>query len=54
VTEREEEGVSSYWMILRKRGYWKVKEKAVGRILWRTRFGRVYIPFWKTDYGINK
>jgi len=33
VTGRGEEGVSSYWMILRKRGYWKVKGKAVDRIL---------------------
>ena len=25
-----------------KRGYWKVKEEAFDRTLWRTRFGRVY------------
>ena len=24
------------------RGYWKLKEEAVNRPLWRTRFGRVY------------
>jgi hypothetical protein len=25
-----------------KRGYWKLEEKALGRTLWRTRFGRGY------------
>jgi hypothetical protein len=24
------------------RGYWKLKEEAVGRTMWRTRFGRGY------------
>jgi hypothetical protein len=27
-----------------KRGYWKLKEEALGRTLWRTRFGRGYEP----------
>jgi hypothetical protein len=27
-----------------KRGYWKLKEDALDRILWRTRFVRVYGP----------
>jgi len=54
VAGREEEGISSYWMILRKRGYWKGKEEALDRILWRARSGRVYVPLWKTDHGINK
>jgi hypothetical protein len=27
-----------------KRGYWKLKEEAFERTLWRTRFGRVYGP----------
>jgi hypothetical protein len=26
------------------RGYWKLKEKALDRILWKTRFGRGYGP----------
>jgi hypothetical protein len=26
------------------RGYWKLKENALDRILWRTRFGRGYGP----------
>jgi hypothetical protein len=26
------------------RGYWKLKEEALDRILWRTRFGRDYRP----------
>ena len=26
--------------IKEKRGYWKLKEEALDRILWRTRFGR--------------
>jgi hypothetical protein len=30
------------------RGYWKLKEEALDRTLWRTRFGRRYGP--KTDY----
>jgi hypothetical protein len=33
--------VSSYWMTLKKkRGYWKLKEEALDRILLRTRFGK--------------
>jgi hypothetical protein len=27
-----------------KRGYWKLKEEALDRTLWRTRFGRGYGP----------
>jgi hypothetical protein len=27
-----------------KRGYWKLKEEALDRILWRTRFRRGYTP----------
>jgi hypothetical protein len=27
-----------------KRGYWKLKEEALDRTLWRTRFGRRYGP----------
>jgi hypothetical protein len=27
-----------------KRGYWKMKEEALDRTLWRTRFGRGYGP----------
>jgi hypothetical protein len=26
------------------RGYWKLKEEVLDRILWRTRFGRDYGP----------
>jgi hypothetical protein len=27
-----------------KRGYWKLKEGALNRTIWRIRFGRGYIP----------
>jgi hypothetical protein len=27
-----------------KRGYWKLKEEALDRTVWRTRFGRDYGP----------
>ena len=27
-----------------KRGYWKMKEEALDRIMWRTGFGRGYGP----------
>ena len=27
-----------------RRGYWKLKEEALDRVLWRTRFGRGYGP----------
>jgi hypothetical protein len=27
-----------------KRRYWKLKEEALDRALWRTRFGRIYGP----------
>ena len=42
VTGRQNEGVSSYRMTLKKRGYWKIKEEAVDRVLWRTSSRRVY------------
>ena len=29
---------------MEKRGYWKLKEKALDRILWTTNFGRGYGP----------
>ena len=29
---------------MEKKGYWKLKEEALDRILWRTRFGRGYGP----------
>jgi hypothetical protein len=28
------------------RGYWKLKEEALARTVWRTRFGRGYWPWW--------
>jgi hypothetical protein len=37
--------------IKEKRGDWKLKEEAVDRTLWRTRFGRGYGP--KTAYRTN-
>jgi hypothetical protein len=40
----QEEDVSRYWMTLRKRGYWKSKEEALDRTVWRTRRGRGYGP----------
>ena len=36
----EEEDVSGYWMTLEKRRYWKLKEEALDRTVWRTRFRR--------------
>jgi hypothetical protein len=32
-----------------KTGYWILKEEALDRTLWRTRFGRGYGPVVKTD-----
>jgi hypothetical protein len=49
VLEDEEEYVISYWMTLRNRGYWKLKEEALDRTVWRTGFGRGYGPVVKTD-----
>jgi len=41
VTGRRGRKLSSYWMTLRgKTGYWKLKEEALDRTLWRTGFGR--------------
>jgi hypothetical protein len=37
-----------------KRGYWKLKEEALDRTVWRTRFGRGYGPVVKTAYGMNE
>ena len=39
--EDGEEDVSSYWIASSKR-YWKFKEEALDRTVWRTRFGRAY------------
>jgi hypothetical protein len=36
-----------------KRRFWKLKEEALGRTLWRIRFGRGYGPVVKTDYRMN-
>jgi hypothetical protein len=30
--------------LMEKRGYWKLKEEALDRTPWRTRFGRGYGP----------
>jgi hypothetical protein len=35
------------------RGYWKLKEEAQDRTLWRTRFGRGCGSVGKTDCGMN-
>ena len=37
----------------RTRGYWKLKEAALDRAVWRTRFGSLW-TFRKTDYGMMK
>jgi hypothetical protein len=34
--------------------YWKLKEEALDRTLWRTRFGKGYDPVVKTDYGTKE
>jgi hypothetical protein len=45
VTEDEEEDICSYLMAVRKmRAYWKLKEEALERTLWRTGIGRGYGP----------
>jgi len=44
VTRRRKEGVRSYWMTLKKSKYWKLKEEALDRILWRTNYRRVHGP----------
>ena len=36
-----------------RRGYWKLKEEALDRIVWRTRFARGCGSADKTDCGIN-
>jgi hypothetical protein len=37
-----------------RRGYWKLKEEALDRTVWRIRFGRGYGPVVKTDYRMNE
>jgi hypothetical protein len=37
-----------------KGGYWKLKEEALDRTMWRTRFGRVYGHVGKTDCKMNE
>jgi hypothetical protein len=39
--------LDDYW---EKRGYWKLKEEALDRILWRTRFGSVCGPVVRQLY----
>jgi hypothetical protein len=36
-----------------KKGYWKLKEEALDRTLWRTRFGRGYGPVVQTTELTN-
>jgi hypothetical protein len=38
----------------KKRRYWKLKEEALDRTLWRTRFGREYGPVTRQDYSMNE
>jgi hypothetical protein len=38
----EEEDVSSFWLTLREDEILELKEKAIERTIWRTRFGRAY------------
>jgi len=38
----------------KKRGYCKLKEEALDRTTWRTRFGRGYGPVLKTDRRANE
>jgi hypothetical protein len=47
VTRRRKKGVSSYWMILKKSKYWKLKEEALDGTLWGTSYKRVYGPIVK-------
>jgi hypothetical protein len=37
-----------------KRRYWKLKEEALDRTIWRTRFGRGYGPVVRQDYRMNE
>jgi hypothetical protein len=37
-----------------KRRYWKLKEEALDRTLWRTRFGRGYGPVVRQTNGLNE
>jgi hypothetical protein len=36
------------------RGYCTLKEEALDRTIWRTRFGRSYEPLVKTDKSVNE
>jgi len=40
--------------LMEKRGYCKLKEEAVDRTVWRTRFGKDYGPLLKTDNRMNE
>jgi hypothetical protein len=35
------------------RGWWKLKEQALDRTIWRTGFGRGYVPVRQTTEGMN-
>jgi len=37
-----------------KRGYCKLKEEALDRTIWRTKCGRGYGPFVKTEKRVNE
>jgi len=47
-----------YYIILyyikEKRGYWKFKEEAVDRTMWRTRFRKGYRPVVRHNYSKNE
>jgi len=49
VTRRRERRLSRYWMTLGKQDYWKLKEVALGRTLWRRRCGGGCLSVVKTD-----
>ena len=36
------------------REYWKMKERALGRTVWKTRFGRCCGPVAKIDHARNE
>ena len=41
-------------MALRKRGYWNLKEEALDRTLWKTRFRREYGPVLKQTTELKR
>jgi hypothetical protein len=41
-------------MLKEKKGYWKLKEEALDRNLWRTRFGRGYGPVVRQDCRMKR